>query len=79
MGRFLAKQGLESGHAYAVNQNNGANSSFVWETSASAEHCLDCSSRDGEIYTYDELTSIGFPGSGSLDCAANCKCTLTLE
>jgi hypothetical protein len=79
MGRFLAKQGLESGHAYATTKENGINSLFTWEISPGAEHCSDCNAREGNSYSYDELTSIGFPGSGSLDCAANCKCSLSPE
>jgi hypothetical protein len=77
MGRFLAKQGVAAGYAYGIEAaSNGA--SFTWTTSG-GESCPTCASRDGQSFTYDELNSVGFPGSIDLECGANCRCSLDPE
>lgn len=74
MGRFMARQGSTAGYAYGVMQTTG-NSRFRWVL-GEAEHCSSCLERSGQTYAFDELQSIGFPGSLALECAANCHCTL---
>lgn len=75
MGRFLGKQGLASGyvHQRTLSQPDTA---FAWHTS-SGKPCRSCQSRGGNTYSGTELAGIGFPGSIQLDCAANCKCSLS--
>lgn len=77
MGRFLAKQGISAGFAYATSIVNGP-VSFIW-TAMGGDSCPTCISRDGNSFTYDELTSVGFPGSIELECGANCRCSLDPE
>lgn len=77
MGRFLAKQGISAGYAYAVSVTAGT-VSFIW-TTTSGDSCPTCLSRDGNSFTYEELTSVGFPGSIELECGANCRCSLDPE
>jgi hypothetical protein len=77
MGRYLAKQGLSGGWANGRSQIRGDTQQFVWELGANARHCGTCQERAGNTYTYEELISIGLPGSGELDCGANCKCSIS--
>ena len=77
MGRFLARQGVAGGYTYALSREDGQ-TRFVWHLNP-AEHCQDCPDREGRSYTYDELLSVGFPGSINLACAGNCKCSLSEE
>lgn len=75
MGRFLAKQGIAAGYAYGMSVREGG-LLFVWTRSGSADSCPTCISRDGNTFSYDELVSLGFPGSIELECGANCRCSL---
>lgn len=75
MGRFLAKQGMEAGFAYAMSFSDSS-VAFVWTTVGSGETCDTCKARDGQSFTYDELVSVGFPGAIELECGANCRCSL---
>jgi len=77
MGRFLAKQGLSAGYAYAIDVQE-SRISFTW-TAMSGDSCPTCISRDGQSFTYEELISVGFPGSIELECGANCRCALAPE
>jgi len=77
MGRFLAKQGISAGYAYGISVTGGS-VSFTW-TRSGVDSCPTCISRDGQSFTYDELTSVGFPGSIELECGANCRCSLDPE
>lgn len=77
MGRFLAKQGIAAGYAYAISVQAGE-ISFTW-TAMGGDSCPTCISRDGQSFTYEELTSVGFPGSIELECGANCRCSLDPE
>ena len=77
MGRFLARQGVSGGFAFATSREE-RQTRFVWHLNP-AEHCTDCPAREGRSYTYDELLSVGFPGSINLACAGNCKCSLAEE
>lgn len=74
MGRFMARQGISAGYAFGVADGNG-NTRFRWVLGA-AEHCPDCLARANQTFAFDELQSIGFPGSIALQCAANCHCSL---
>lgn len=78
MGRFLAKQGIAAGYAYALSLENAA-ITFTWVTVGSGESCAECLSRSGHSFTYEELMSRGFPGAIELDCGANCRCHLEPE
>ena len=77
MGRFLARQGVSGGYAYTSSRED-RQTRFVWHLNP-AEHCNDCPEREGQSYTYDELLSVGFPGSINLACGGNCKCSLSEE
>jgi hypothetical protein len=77
MGRFLARQGVTGGYAYAGSRDD-SQTRFIWHLNP-AEHCADCPDREGQTYTYDELLSVGFPGSINLACGGNCKCSLSEE
>lgn len=77
MGRFLAKQGISAGYAYGISAQAG-DISFTW-TALGGNSCPTCLSRDGQSFTYGELTSVGFPGSIELECGANCRCALDPE
>jgi hypothetical protein len=77
MGRFLAKQGISAGFAYGVSIAID-NIAFTW-VAMGGDVCPTCNSRDGNSFTYDELTSVGFPGSIELECGANCRCSLDPE
>ena len=78
MGRFLAKQGIAAGYAYGLSILEGR-LTFVWTTSGLSDSCPTCISRSGQSFTYEELVSLGFPGSIELECGANCRCSLTPE
>lgn len=76
MGKFLAKQGYNAGYALARTAAN-TRTRFVWELGVVvSKHCGTCSARAGTEYTYDELRSVGFPGSDSLECGGQCKCSI---
>jgi hypothetical protein len=75
MGRFLAKQGVAAGYAYGMSIREGG-LLFSWTTSGSADSCPTCLGRSGQTFSYDELVSLGFPGSIELECGANCRCFL---
>ena len=76
MGRHLAKQGLWGGFAHAVAEAKPG-SAWLWTLGyVVTEHCDTCLERSGGTFSYEELISIGFPGSDSLDCQANCHCSL---
>jgi hypothetical protein len=76
MGRFLAKQGLAGGFAYARSTINGL-TRFAWHLGAvESRHCESCLARDGNEYSYEALLSQGFPGSDALACGARCHCTV---
>jgi len=75
MGRYLAKQGITGGYAYTITQRSGTTIKFRWQL-GKAEHCVSCTARQGRTYTYNELLSVGLPGSSALECGANCKCSL---
>jgi hypothetical protein len=52
---------------------------FLWRLSPDAEHCEDCVQRATESrakggYTYDELVTLGLPGTGKTRCLNNCRC-----
>lgn len=78
MGRFLAKQGVAAGYAYGLSFMEGR-LTFVWTTSGLSDSCPTCISRSGQSFSYEELVSLGFPGSIELECGANCRCSLTPE
>lgn len=78
MGRFLAKQGIAAGYAYALSITEGR-ITFVWTTAGVGDTCPTCLDRSGQSFTYQELESLGFPGSIHLECGANCRCALTPE
>jgi hypothetical protein len=78
MGRFLAKQGIAAGYAFALSVQNPS-ITFVWVTTGSGDSCAECLSRSGHSFTYEELISRGFPGAIELDCGANCRCHLEPE
>lgn len=75
MGRFLAKQGIAAGYAYGMSMREGG-LLFIWTTSGGSDSCPTCLSRSGQTFSYEELTSLGFPGSIELECGANCRCSL---
>lgn len=77
MGRFLGKQGLEHGWAYAREEVNPG-VLFRWQL-GEAKHCKDCDERDSQLFTYADLQQVGYPGSDSLDCMGNCQCELVEE
>lgn len=77
MGRFLAKQGISAGFAYGVSVAID-NVAFTW-VAMGGDSCPTCLSRDGHSFTYDEMTSIGFPGAIELECGSNCRCSLDPE
>lgn len=74
MGRFIAKQSYSAGFAMAK-QMEGTRR-FTWILGAPERHCGTCLARGGGEFTFDELQSIGMPGSGSLECGGNCHCSL---
>jgi hypothetical protein len=75
MGRHLAKQGLWGGFARAIIEDR-PDAAWLWVLGRNDNHCDTCIERGGSVYTYDELMSIGLPGSDSLDCGGNCWCGL---
>ncbi|MGV0984965.1 MAG: hypothetical protein ACOYB2_10450 [Limnohabitans sp.] len=76
MGEYLAKQGIAGGFADWIDKSTEGASSFLWIMGENENHCDDCLERDGQVYAYDELVSLGFPGSTFTQCGSNCHCTI---
>lgn len=75
MGDYLAKQGLAGGYTNLVDSQMPG-TTFEWSLGVTEHHCDDCNERDGESYTYEQLLSVGFPGSGGTSCQSNCGCSV---
>lgn len=76
MGRFLAKQAYSHGYTMALSRGKFGQR-FTWELGVvESKHCGTCMARAGGEFTHEELQSIGYPGSGSLECGGNCHCSL---
>jgi hypothetical protein len=73
MGRYLGKQGITAGFAWAAKRTDDAK--FVWVRTI-LESCDSCVERGNQVYEYETLIAIGFPGSDWLDCGSNCHCIL---
>ena len=81
--RNLIKSGIVAGimQGFRIGQDSvyGDNLRLMWVSVGSPRICVDCEARIGEIDTWENWESRGFPASGFSVCKEYCYCQLIPE